>query len=172
MDSKNLNDYKSIGTRIFYKLQAGDIFKAVIQNIRPNEVTIQFSGGELYTARSMVLPEARIGEESLFCVQENDFEGRIVLKMVKLDSEIRKTKMLADVLANAKIPATPEMLELAHAIIDNGLPADASTLQKASLLLMSQEMEIPEIIESLLKDLPAVQKNIPPPERFTFDMRV
>ena len=77
-----LSDYKIIGTRRFYEMQAGDVFKATIHDIRPGEVTIRFSGGELYTARSYVLPNARIGEESLFCVQENDFKGRIVLKMV------------------------------------------------------------------------------------------
>ncbi|MCL2225559.1 MAG: hypothetical protein FWB96_11390 [Defluviitaleaceae bacterium] len=78
----NAGDYKLIDSRRFYELQVGDIFKAFIQDIRPGEVTIRLVGGGLYTARSYVLPNARIGEESLFCVQENDFRGRIVLKMV------------------------------------------------------------------------------------------
>jgi len=88
----NANDYKLIGTRRFYELQAGENFKALIHDIRPGEVTIRFVGGELYTARSYVLPNARIGEESLFCVQENDFKGRIVLKMVS-DGNVKKFDM-------------------------------------------------------------------------------
>jgi hypothetical protein len=184
-EAMDLKGYKVVGTRKFYALQAGDIFKAVIQNIRPGEVTIRFDDGELYTARSYVLPEARIGEESLFYVQENDMEGRIILKMMKLDTEVRKTKMLTEALSNARLAHTPEMIELARAIINAGLPADADTLQKAAALMMSmaaKETETGEtvplsvvielIIAMLLEEMPAVQKNVPPPERFTFDMRV
>lgn len=82
-----LSDYKVIGTRRFYELQAGDIFRAIIQDVRPGEVTIRFNDGQLYTARSLVLPGSRIGEDCLFCVKENDFAGRIVLGVVKHGSK-------------------------------------------------------------------------------------
>ncbi|MDR0272200.1 MAG: hypothetical protein LBI27_02650 [Clostridiales bacterium] len=166
-----LYGYKTVAKRRFYELKQGEIFKATIHDIRPNEVTIRLGGGELYTARSYVLPEARIGEESLFCVQENDLEGRIVLKMVKIDSELRKTKMLTEALINAGVAPTDKMLELARAIINNGLPVDTPTLQKAAALTADED-SAEDIISFLLKNIPAVQKNVPPPERFSFDMRV
>jgi len=73
---------KFIGTRRFYELQPGDVFRAIIQDVRPGEVTIKFNDGETYTARSLVLPGARIGGEGLFVVRENDMNGRIVLGVV------------------------------------------------------------------------------------------
>ncbi|MCL2356317.1 MAG: hypothetical protein FWC70_04025 [Defluviitaleaceae bacterium] len=76
-------DYKFVGVRRFYQLQPGDIFRAVIHNIRPGEVVIRLAEGELYVARSLVLPPGHIGDECLFCVKENDFKGRIVLEVVK-----------------------------------------------------------------------------------------
>lgn len=83
----DLNDYKAIGTRHLYALQTGAVFKAVIQDICPGEVTIRFKDGEVYIARSFVLSGAHIGEESLFYVKENDFKGRIVLGIVKQGTE-------------------------------------------------------------------------------------
>jgi len=127
-----VRSYKIIGARRFHELQPGDMFKAVIHDIRPGEVTIRFSGGEQYTARSMVLPEARIGEESLFSVRENDFDGRIILEMVKSDAETKKNNMLAAAITNAGLSITPELLELGRGIIDSGLPVDSRTLHKAT----------------------------------------
>ncbi|MCL2049918.1 MAG: hypothetical protein FWG87_14445 [Defluviitaleaceae bacterium] len=167
---KDFSDYKTVGVRRFNELQAGDIFKATIHNIRPNEVTIRFSDGNTYTARSYVLPEARIGEESLFVVQENDLEGRIVLKMVKIAPEILRKNMLTQALLNAGLAPTPQSSELAYRILMSGLPADTPTLQRAVALLA--ELGIDEIIALLLEEIPETQKNVPPPARFTFDMRV
>ena len=164
-------NYSVIGTRRFHELNPGDIFKALIHNIRPGEVTIRFSGGELYTARSMVLPEARIGEESLFAVRENDFEGRIVLEMVKSDDDTKKTNMLTAALINADIAVTPEMLNMARSLIDNALPVDAQTLNKAALLTArSADESLENVIKSLREDMPAT--TIPETKRYTFDMRV
>ncbi|MCL1884084.1 MAG: hypothetical protein FWF81_10085 [Defluviitaleaceae bacterium] len=79
----DINNYKVIGTRRFYALQEGDIFRATIKDIRPGEVTLRFSDGETYVARSLVIPSAHIGEECLFYVKENDMNGRIILGIVK-----------------------------------------------------------------------------------------
>ena len=78
---RDIHAYEAIGMRRFHQLQPGDKFKAMIHDIKPGEVTINLGGGALYTARSMILPEARIGEASVFSVRENDFDGRIVLGM-------------------------------------------------------------------------------------------
>ena len=174
-----MENLQVVGRRRFFELQAGDMFKAVIQNIRPGEVTIKFSGGELYTARSMVLPEARIGEESLFSVRENDFEGKIVLEMVKYDADTKITNMLTSALKNAGITATDEMLKLARVLIDNELPVDAKTLNKAAFLALNErekygETNETEIFETVVRMLKLTMPNatVPTPERFTFDMRV
>lgn len=79
--------YKTIGKRQFHLLKQGEMFAALVKNISPGEVTIKFDSGELYTARTNVQTDARIGEKSVFLVKENDFEGRIVLEILKNDPE-------------------------------------------------------------------------------------
>jgi len=131
---KNYDKYEVIGLRRFHELRPGDKFKAIIHDIKPGMVTINLGKGEYHTARSLVLPEARIGEESLFAVRENDFEGRIVLEMVKLDSETKRNNMLTEALISADIPPTQELLVLGSKIMDSGLLVDSQTLQKAVYL--------------------------------------
>lgn len=165
-------NFEVIGLRRFHQLQPGDKFKAIIQDIKPGEVTISLGKGAQYTARSKILPEARIGEPSAFAVVENDFDGRIVLEMVKLAPETKKTNMIKEALTNASITATKENIEIGLALLENGLPVDAQTLQKAMLYIHSKEekLTITETIERIKNaDTPA---HVPTPQRFTFDMRV
>jgi len=164
-----MENLKVVGTRRFYELQAGDMFSAIIHDIRPSEVTIRFVNGEFYTARSKVLPESRIGEESLFLVKENDFEGRIILEMVKMDQEAKKDKMITSALKNANLTPTNEIMILARKMIESGLPVDAPTLNKAALLL--NERANYEYVIKTLKENTNISP-VPEPKRFTFDMRV
>jgi len=164
-------DFEVIGARRFHELQPGDKFKAQIHDIKPGEVTINLGKGALYTARSMILPEARIGEASVFAVRENDFEGRIVLEMVKLDPEIKKTNMVKEALQSAKLAITPENIEIGLTLLDNGLPVDTQTLHKAMYFINSKEAAVkPEDVIALLKSDSTA--HVPTPQRFTFDMRV
>ena len=162
-DNFHSGDFEVVGARRFHQLQPGDKFSALIHDIRPGEVTIDLGSGSLYTARSLVLPEARIGEHSVFAVRENDFEGRIVLEMVKFSHATKKVKMVTEALKHARFAVTPENIELGVALVDNGLPVDAQTLEKAMGLK-------PEEAVTRLKgeNLAAV----PQTQRFTFDMRI
>ena len=164
-------DFEVIGMRRFHALQPGDKFKAVIQDIKPGQVTINLGNGALYTARSMVLPEARIGEASAFSVKENDFEGRIVLEMVKLAPKTKMTNMIKEALLSAKLAVTPENIEIGMTLLDNGLPVDSQTLHKAMYFFNSKEQTLtPEEVIKLLKS--DTTATVPTPQRFTFDMRV
>ena len=131
-------------------MQPGERFSAVIHDIQPGKVTIRFPGGSLFTARSMVQPEARIGEESLFSVRENDFNGRVVLEIVKLPPEELRSKMLTSTLDGAGIPPTPEMMAIGSAIIDSGLAVEADEMKKISYLMSSEASE--ELTQSELAD--------------------
>ena len=79
-----MKTYRLIDIRKFFELQAGDRFSAILLDIRPGEMIIQFSGGQTYMAKSYVMPNAHIGDECLFLVKENDQSGRIVLEVVKI----------------------------------------------------------------------------------------
>ena len=72
-----------IDKRKFFELRPGEKFAAVLLDIRPGEMLIQFFGGGTYKAKSLVLPNAHIGDACIFMVKENDMNGRIVLEVVK-----------------------------------------------------------------------------------------
>ena len=73
--------------RTFYALKPGTRFKALITDIQPGKVTIRIDGGASFTARTRLLPEARIGEESFFVVRENNMRGLIQLEIINPSDE-------------------------------------------------------------------------------------
>ena len=81
---------KKVTLKNFFDLSPGDRFTAVLLDIRPGEIKIQFYGGGAYTAKTFVLPNAHIGDECVFSVRENDRNGRIVLELVKEDGSQSK----------------------------------------------------------------------------------
>ena len=74
-------------TKNFYTFPPGTCFKALILDIRPGKVTIRLDDDSSFTARSMVLPDAHIGEESYFRVKANNLDGLIQLEMLKDSSD-------------------------------------------------------------------------------------
>jgi len=142
-----------IGKRHLHTLKPGEQFKALIHDIKPGVVTIRLEGGTLYTARSMVLPEARIGEESIFVVRENDFEGRIALEMFKLDESTKRNNMLIEILKNAGMSPTPELLLLGQKLIENGIAIDSTTLQKMALFTRAK-LDADSVIFLLRENMP------------------
>lgn len=122
----------------FYSLPAGTVFKADILNIQPGRVTIRLDDGGKFTARSMVSPDARIGEESYFRVKVNNLDGLIQLEMIKGTPEERQDNLAQEALSSAGMYSTAENVELARALIENGLPVDPDTLQKAAHLRQTQ----------------------------------
>ncbi|MCL2203645.1 MAG: hypothetical protein FWB88_06870 [Defluviitaleaceae bacterium] len=160
ISTRRPNEYEVIGVRRFHEMRPGDMFKALITDIRPGEVTIRFNDGTSYTARSMVLPDARIGEDNIFLVKENDLNGRIVLEMVKLAPQTKQENMLNEALHNAGLSATQENFAMGQAMLAAGLPVDATTLKNNALhrlwqnpgaLLQASPEEIQEVSRFLAR---------------------
>ena len=152
MDFRN---YKTVGKRRFYDLKPGEMFRAVVHDIRPGEVTIRFATGEQHIARTKIQPDARIGEESGFLVKENDFEGRIILEMLKLDTETKKTNMLLEALNSAGLGASESMLEIGRAIVDNNVMANSENLQRASYFAQALGGDTDTVLLMLKEGFPA-----------------
>ncbi len=66
----------------FSDLTKGEKFTARVIDIRPDTVTIELATGESLTAKSLILPDARIGEAATFMVKDNA-KGKISLEMVR-----------------------------------------------------------------------------------------
>ena len=81
-----------IRLRDFFELKQGDRFLAMLLDIRPGELKIKFECGGTYAAKTLVLPNAHIGDDCLFHVKENDHKGRIVLEMLKGNDRLHKKK--------------------------------------------------------------------------------
>ena len=131
----------SYSTKNFYAFPPGTCFKAVILDIQPGKVKIRLDNGGSFSARTQILPDARIGEESYFRVKLNNLDGLIQLEMIKGTPEERQDNLVQEALKSANMYSGGENLELGRALIENNLPLDAQTLQKAAFFLHSQPEE-------------------------------
>ncbi|MCL2399760.1 MAG: flagellar hook-length control protein FliK [Defluviitaleaceae bacterium] len=137
-------------TKNFYTLPANSLFKAVILDIQPGKVSIRLDEGSTFTARSMVLPDARIGEESYFRVKSNNYEGLIELEMIKKPPEVRQDKLVREALTNAGMYASDENIALGKMLVERNLPIDVSTLQKIAFFRYSQPDNAPFLTEKAI----------------------
>jgi len=119
-------------TKNFYTFPPGTRFKAVVLNIQPGRVTIRLDGGGSFTARSLTLPDARIGEEAYFQVKTNNLSGLIELMMIKGTVGESRDKLVQEALTSAGLVAAGENVEVGRALMDNNLPLDSESLQKAT----------------------------------------
>ncbi|MDR3091582.1 MAG: flagellar hook-length control protein FliK [Clostridiales bacterium] len=128
-------------------LVPGDVFKARVTDIQQDRVTI-YAGGESLTARSVNLPEARIGSDAYFSVKSTG-GGQIVLEMVRQDALLGG--VAKEALDSAGLPGTLENSKLVRLLMENGLPIDGETLQKAAFFRYSGfDAELPREREKLL----------------------
>ncbi|MDR1533001.1 MAG: flagellar hook-length control protein FliK [Clostridiales bacterium] len=125
-----------ISYKTLTSLQPGERFRATITDIQPNRVTIRLSSGETLTAKSYILPEARIGEETIFMVKEN-LKGQVLLEMLKPGADVMQKNIIKEALANLFLPVTEENIALAKALIENNLPLTKEMLEKALFIKYS-----------------------------------
>ena len=128
-------------TQNFYAFPPGTTFKALIVNIEPGKVTIRLDNGNNFTARTLVSPDARIGEESYFRVKHNNLDGLIQLEMIKVSLQERQENAVQEALKSANMYSGEDNIELGKALIDNNLPVDEQTLQKAAFFRYSQSAD-------------------------------
>lgn len=142
-------------------LQAGDKFKATILDIKRGEVTIRLTDGNVITAKSLVVPEARIGDVMEFSVQDNR-DGQILLSMFSTsDSQELQTRTLMDILSSVNIVANEESLEMLKLLMDNGLPVDKNTMQSLLQTLKSNpDLDMNTLAFMLKEDIPITLENI------------
>ena len=140
-------------------LRPGQQFTATIVDIERNSVTIRFASGETLTARSEILPDARIGDAGIFIVKES-FSGQILLQMMKRDGAAAQTGFIKEALENAELYPSRENTALARELIANGIPVDAQTLQKAAFFLYAEQLTIKQVVFLLQENFPANMESI------------
>ena len=143
----------------FAELAAGDSFKALVLNIKPGYVTIKLSNGENLTARSLALPDVRIGDETIFTVKESS-KGQIFLEMFKPGIDLTQNKLAKDALNNAKIYPSEDNLATAKVLMDHNMPIDESILEKALYFKHIGNLEMDKIIFLIKENFPTHENNI------------
>lgn len=154
------NTIKEVNVKNFTELMAGDKFKATVLDIMQNKITIRLNSGDVLTAKSLILPEARIGEETSFIVKENA-KGQILLEMLKSDNVQLQNKVITESLNSASIPITKENLELVRSLMENRLPIDSDTVQKAAFFNhSSNNINLEKVLFLLKEDFPMTAKSV------------
>ena len=145
-------DNLNYDTSNFYALPPGARFKAKILNIQPGKITIRLDQGGSYTCRTLVLPDARIGEDSYFMVKSNNLEGLIELEMLKSPPEVRQDNMVKEALMSAGMYSGEENIALGRALVDRNLPVDAFTMRALNTAL-EPSMHIAEQLNGLVESV-------------------
>lgn len=155
ISSSTLQQYKNLTD-----LVAGDIFKAEILDIKLTGLTIKLANGETLSAKTMVLPDSRIGEDSFFKVKDN-INGQLRLEMLKPTEDTAMEKMAISVLKNAELFTTDENIELVKSMIKENMPLDANTLEKALFFRHSNEnMTADKALFLLKEDFPLTSDSV------------
>lgn len=142
------------------ELSPGDIFRATVLDIKPDQVSIRLGNGNELTAKSLILPEARIGSDTLFTVKDN-IKGQLILEMVKPNTEMLKGNIAKEALLSAGLGTSSENIGLVKTLMDSNLPIDRPTLQKAAFFNYSQKGITAENLLFLLKEnMPMEQTSI------------
>lgn len=147
---KNIND-----------LQAGDKFKATILDIKRSEVTIRLTDGSTITAKSLIIPDARIGETMEFTVQANK-DGQILLSMFSEEQgKQQQLNTLLKILFSANIMPSEEAIAVVKSLMNNDLPVDKNTIQNILQTLKADpDLDMDTLAFMLKEDIPITEKNI------------
>ena len=153
-DISPLNFVKS-----FINLNAGDSFKALVTDITPNNVTLRLSNGENLTARSLSPPDVHIGDETIFTVKDNS-NNQILLEVHKPGADMVQNRLAGEALLNADIYPTKENIDIARALMDNKLPIDADTLQKALFFTSAGGLSLDKALFLIKENFPMTEKSV------------
>ncbi len=149
-----------VNIKTFGQLSTGDKFKATVVDIHPTQVTLSLLSGETLTAKSLILPDARIGDESIFVVKEN-FKGQILLEMLKPEDNHIQNNIIKEALSTAGLYPTEENINIVQQLMSNNLPLNKETLQKATFFNYSADnMSIDKVLFLLKENFPMTQKSV------------
>lgn len=142
------------------QLKSGEVFKATILDIKPNEVTLKFLNDGALTAKTTVTPDAHIGEQAQFMVASNE-NGQILLKFVKGEISKNAFGIASNALSLVGLPVSQQNVQIVKALMDNNLPIDNETVKKSVYVIDNYKgLDIEKLLFLLKEDLPIDEKVI------------
>ncbi|MCL2235377.1 MAG: flagellar hook-length control protein FliK [Defluviitaleaceae bacterium] len=115
------------------ELVPGQSFSAEILDIKPGSVTLQMGDGMPLTARSMIVPDARIGDIASFIVKETK-PGQISLEFMRggFGNSQVPSSIITEALTASNMQHTASNASLVVQMVENNMGVDPSTLQRAA----------------------------------------
>ncbi|MCL2416012.1 MAG: hypothetical protein FWD01_04270, partial [Defluviitaleaceae bacterium] len=141
----------------------GETFMAEILDIRAGSLTLKLDSGNL-TAKSLVIPDARIGDRAVFLVKENQ-SGQVILEFLKQNPKNSQSQVsesiIKEALAAARMQHTVQNSEIVIDLVKHNMSIDSKTIQNAAFFRYSLPQIPFEQIAFLLKhDFPPIQRTI------------
>lgn len=145
-------------------LKSGDNFTAEILDIKPDLVVLKLNEGMILNAKSLVVPNLRIGQEASFTVKENS-KGQIFVEVAKDGSLSPNFNIAKEFLMQAEIPVTEKNIRLVDFLLEKNMPLDRETLDRASFFRYALEENASEKMldckNTLDKVLFLLKENLP-----------
>lgn len=138
------------------QLSAGDRFKAEITDIKRDSITLRLlsnAANNIIEAKSLIVPNARIGQTAEFVVRENN-NGRIFLEFASRNTAVSEGT-LKEILTDFKLEANSQNTGLINLLMKNNIPLNEDTIGKALFF----KQEAPDIKDNELIFL--VKENFP-----------
>ena len=127
---------KPITVKSLPELVTGEVFSAEILDIQPGVVTLKV-GANTLAARTLVSPDARIGDKAAFLVKDNT-SGQIVLEFLReKGSALVSASIVKEALAAANMQLTQGNSELIEQLVYHNLPIDNHSVQRAAFFRYS-----------------------------------
>jgi len=156
LTSPNINQGKDIDSlKVLFTLGAGEVFRAVIEDIQPNSIELKMKDGSILNARSLTVPDARIGDMANFVVRENNGKGQISLEFLHPQQSTGGVpiSIVKEALSAANMQHTPQNALIIESLVQHNLSIDISAVQRAAFFMYSMPEEQPfENIAFLLKN--------------------
>jgi len=142
------------------QLSVGDKFKALIMDIKQDSISIKLSDNSIINAKSLTIPEARIGQSATFMVKENS-SGQILLEIVKQSSNNPSIGFSKELLQQLNIPVTKQNISLIENMISNNVELSNENIQKALFFNYSDKnISLDKVMFLLKENMPANEVSI------------
>jgi len=139
-------------------LVPGQTFSAEILDIKQGSISLKMADGGSLTARSLVMPDARIGDTASFVVRETK-PGQIFLEFLRGGEGKVSQSIIREALTASNMQHTGANASIVEDLVVRGMPIDVSTMQRAAFFKYSMPNAPFEHIQFL------VQNNFAPIER-------
>ncbi len=153
---------REAGIRLLQNLNTGDVFTGRITDITHDQITLLLSGNASVTATLSDALSFNIGDMASFSIKDNSGE-QIVLKSINSENlkNLMNDRTVNMAIRSAGLSVNETTVSLVHNLMKQGMPIDASTLNRFVKILDSVPNATPEDVVLMTKmGIPITVENV------------